>query len=51
VQRAAARGALSARALQSLRRVARTIADVDGAARVRPADLVQAVALRAPLTD
>ncbi|MBL8859481.1 MAG: YifB family Mg chelatase-like AAA ATPase [Planctomycetes bacterium] len=41
---------LSARAIQSLRRVARSCADLDDDARMRTRHLAQAVALRAPLT-
>lgn len=40
---------LSARAVQSLRRVARTLADLAGAERVAAAHLAQALALRSPL--
>ncbi len=40
---------LSARAVQSLRRVARTLADLDGAERVGAAHLAQALALRSSL--
>ncbi|MCZ6597373.1 MAG: ATP-binding protein, partial [Planctomycetota bacterium] len=40
---------LSARAVQSLRRIARSIADLDGVERVDASHLAQALALRAPL--
>lgn len=40
---------LSARAVQSIRRVARTCADLDDAHELRPEHLAQALALRAPL--
>jgi magnesium chelatase family protein len=46
---AARRRGLSARAIQSLRRVARTVADVDGAAAVDASHLAQALALRAEI--
>jgi magnesium chelatase family protein len=42
----ATRTGLSARALQSLRRVARTVADLEGVAGVGPAHHAQAIALR-----
>ncbi len=45
---AAARG-LSARALQSLRRVARTLADLEDRTELEPADVAAAVALRGTL--
>jgi predicted ATPase with chaperone activity len=45
---AAARG-LSARALQSLRRVARTLADLDDRADLECADVAAALALRGTL--
>ena len=55
VAQALERRALSARAVQALRGVARTIADLDSADRdpaapPRPSDLAQALALRAELT-
>jgi predicted ATPase with chaperone activity len=40
---------LSARAIQSLRRVARTCADLADEAQVRHTHVAQALALRAPL--
>jgi magnesium chelatase family protein len=46
---AARRRGLSARAIQSLRRVARTVADLDGDAEVGTAHLAQALALRAEI--
>jgi magnesium chelatase family protein len=46
VRRAAAANSLSARAVQSLRRVARTVADLEGRADVRPSDVATALALR-----
>ena len=46
---AAERRDLSARALQSLRRVARTVADLEGCERVGSAHIAQALALRAPI--
>jgi len=48
LERATASFALSARAVQSLRRVARTLADLDGAATAGQAQLKEALALRAP---
>jgi magnesium chelatase family protein len=39
----------SARAVQSLRSVARTLADLDGSERVDVAHLVRALALRSPI--
>ncbi|MEQ1894855.1 MAG: hypothetical protein ABL998_20120, partial [Planctomycetota bacterium] len=47
--RATASFALSARAVQSLRRVARTLADLDGAEAAGEKHLKEALALRAPL--
>jgi len=47
--RAVDRRALSARAVQALRRVARTLADLDDGGPVKAAHLAQALALRAPL--
>jgi magnesium chelatase family protein len=44
------RRGLSARAVQSLRRVARTVADLEGAAEIGGEHLAQALALRAELT-
>jgi magnesium chelatase family protein len=44
---AARRRGLSARAIQSLRRVARTVADVEDEAKVNASHLAQALALRA----
>ncbi|MEE2940952.1 MAG: ATP-binding protein, partial [Planctomycetota bacterium] len=49
LERAARRGHLSSRALQSMRRVARTAADLRGAADIGPADVATALALRPPL--
>ena len=49
LERAARRDHLSSRALQSARRVARTAADLRGAADVGPADVATALALRPPL--
>jgi magnesium chelatase family protein len=40
---------LSARAVQSLRRVARTLADLDGSAQVASEHMAQAIALRSPI--
>lgn len=48
LRRAAAERDLSARALQSLRRVARTLADFAGEPTVSPTHLAEALALRAP---
>ena len=47
--RAADRRALSARAVQSLRRVARSLADLEGSGALRAPHLAQALGLRAPL--
>jgi magnesium chelatase family protein len=44
-----ARAPLSARGIQALRRVARTLADLEDEARVTSAHLARALALRAPL--
>lgn len=49
LHRAAHQRALSARAVQSLRRVARTLADLEGSAATTPRHLAEAVSLRAPL--
>ena len=49
IERAAGRRALSARAVQSLRRVARTLADLEDLPQVDAGHLAQALALRAPL--
>lgn len=49
--RAQERRGLSARALQSLRRVARTLADLEGRAELAPADLAQALELRQGLGE
>jgi len=49
LERATARFALSARAVQSLRRVARTLADLEGAATAGEAHLKEALASRAAL--
>ncbi|MDZ4773262.1 MAG: YifB family Mg chelatase-like AAA ATPase [Planctomycetota bacterium] len=49
LQAAVKKRGLSARAIQSLRRVARTCADLEDEALVRPQHLAQALALRAPL--
>jgi magnesium chelatase family protein len=49
LERAARARSLSARAVQSLRRVARTIADLEGAEQARAEHLAQALALRARL--
>ncbi len=46
---AARRRGLSARAIQSLRRVARTVADLEGEAAVNASHLAQAIALRAEI--
>ncbi len=46
---AAGRRDLSARALQSLRRVARTVADLEGTEHVTSSHIAQALALRAPI--
>ena len=46
---AARKRGLSARAIQSLRRVARTVADLDGEAAVNASHLAQALALRAEI--
>ncbi len=46
---AAERRGLSARAVQALRRVARTCADLDGGEQVAPAHVAQAIALRGGL--
>ncbi|HUF75472.1 MAG TPA: ATP-binding protein [Longimicrobiales bacterium] len=46
--RAARVRSLSARALQALRRVARTLADLEGEEHVQPKHLAQALALRSP---
>ena len=51
LERAEANRALSARALQSLRRTARTLADLDGSDEVRAGHLMRALALRAPLSS
>ena len=50
LERAAHRRVLSARAVQSLRRVARTLADLADADRVAERHLAEALALRAPLS-
>jgi magnesium chelatase family protein len=47
--RADARSPLSARAIQALRRVARTLADLEDEEQVTSAHLARALALRAPL--
>ena len=49
VARAAERAALSARAVQSLRRVARTLADLDGVELPTRRHLAEALSLRAEL--
>lgn len=49
LERASASHGLSARAVQSLRRVARTLADLEGRSEVAERDLKEALALRAPL--
>lgn len=46
---AARRRGLSARAIQSLRRVARTVADLEGARAIGTRHLAQAIALRAEI--
>ena len=51
LERAAEKRSLSARAVQSLRRVARTLADLAGEERVHEAHLAEALALRAPLLE
>jgi magnesium chelatase family protein len=50
-ERAGERRALSARALQALRAVARTLADLEGCAAVGEEHVAEALALRAPLFD
>jgi magnesium chelatase family protein len=50
LERATATHGLSARAVQALRRVARTLADVEGSAHVEERHLLEALALRAPVT-
>jgi magnesium chelatase family protein len=47
LEKAAARRSLSARGLVAVRRVARTLADLDGADAVAPEHLARALALRA----
>ena len=49
LERVVERRGLSARAVQSLRRVARTLADLEDREEVRCEDLARALALRAPL--
>jgi magnesium chelatase family protein len=49
LERAARARSLSARAVQSLRRVARSVADLEGAEQARPEHLAQALALRTRL--
>jgi len=49
LERATRARSLSARAVQSLRRVARTVADLEGSEQARPEHLAQALALRARL--
>ncbi len=49
LERATRARSLSARAVQSLRRVARSVADLEGASEVRAEHLAQALALRARL--
>ena len=49
LERATRARSLSARAVQSLRRVARSIADLEGSQQARPEHLAQALALRARL--
>ena len=49
LERASASHGLSARGVQSLRRVARTLADLEGGAEVDERHLKEALALRAPL--
>jgi magnesium chelatase family protein len=51
LERAARRRALSARGVASLRRIARTLADLEGAERPGPEHLAEALALRAPLLE
>ena len=51
LERTSARRALSARAVQSLRRVTRTLADLEGAADPDEVHLAEALALRAPLFE
>ena len=46
LERAAARGTWTARGLQVIRRVARTVADLDGCKEVRATHVAQAIALR-----
>ncbi|MCH2107308.1 MAG: ATP-binding protein, partial [Planctomycetes bacterium] len=49
LERAAARGTWTARGLQVIRRVARTVADLDDCKEVRATHVAQAIALRACL--
>ncbi len=51
LERASQRRGLSARALQSLRALARTLADLEGSPAVREEHAAEALALRAPLFD
>jgi magnesium chelatase family protein len=51
LERAASRATWTARGLQATRRVARTIADLDGSNELRPEHLAQAIALRSPLSE
>jgi magnesium chelatase family protein len=49
LERASRARGLSARALQSLRRVARSVADLEGSVSLRPAHMAQALAMRSKL--
>jgi len=49
LERAASRGTWTARGLQVLRRVARTVADIDDSERVQAGHIAQAIALRSQL--
>jgi magnesium chelatase family protein len=51
LERAVGARRLSARAVQSIRRVSRTLADLDASPAVTPGHLARALALRAPLED
>ncbi len=49
LERAARARGLSARALQALRRVARSVADLEGEERITPAHMAQALSMRSKL--
>ncbi|MCH2103504.1 MAG: YifB family Mg chelatase-like AAA ATPase [Planctomycetes bacterium] len=49
LERAAARGTWTARGLQVIRRVARTVADLDGCSQIRSEHVAQAISLRPAL--